>query len=124
MPKGIVITTDPNYYIYIETLQRKGFTICAIPEDSDGMRVDVLEAQLKTIHTESISFFYIVTINNPSSVVMANHRKKQIVQIATNLSRVPTPGGCCRQVLGIGPGNLFCYCKTTATEQMYIPLQC
>ena len=49
MPKGIVITTDPNYYIYIETLQRKGFTICAIPEDSDGMRVDVLEEQLKTI---------------------------------------------------------------------------
>ena len=87
MPKGIVITTDPNYYIYIETLQRKGFTICAIPEDSDGMRVDVLEEQLKTIDTESISFFYIVTINNPSSVVMANHRKKQIVQIATNLSR-------------------------------------
>ncbi|HOO84220.1 MAG TPA: aminotransferase class I/II-fold pyridoxal phosphate-dependent enzyme, partial [Prolixibacteraceae bacterium] len=58
---GIVITADPYYYIYTETLERKGFKILAIPEDNEGLNTDLLVEALKAINTTKISFFYIVT---------------------------------------------------------------
>ncbi|MCQ2959221.1 MAG: pyridoxal phosphate-dependent aminotransferase [Bacteroidales bacterium] len=87
MPKGIVITAEPNYYIYTETLIRKGFNVLTVPEDSCGMRVDALQQLLDSIDVDSISFFYIVTVNNPSSVIMTNERRKSIVSVVTDLSR-------------------------------------
>src|SRR5574344_116964 len=86
MPKGIVITTDPNYYIYTETLVRNGFTLCAIPEDSHGMRIDVLQEKLTEIDVTNISFVYIVTVNNPSSIILPNDRREAVVSIITDLS--------------------------------------
>lgn len=83
---GIVITADPMYYIYTETLERKGFTILAIPEDEHGIQVDVLREKLKNVSPHEISFFYIVTINNPSTTQTSNARKQEIVQLATELS--------------------------------------
>ncbi len=87
LPQGIVITAEPNYYIYTETLQRKGFEICTIPEDSHGMRSDLLQKTLEQIDTEKLSFFYIVTVNNPSSIILSNDRRKEIVELATKVSR-------------------------------------
>ncbi len=84
---GIVITADPYYYIYTETLERKGFKILAIPEDENGLKTDILEEQLKNIEIKEISFFYIVTVNNPSTVILSTERKKAIVEIAERLSK-------------------------------------
>lgn len=86
MPKGIVITAEPNYYIYTETLERNGFTICTVPEDEQGMRIDALQDLLQTIDAKRISFFYIVTVNNPTSVIISNERRKAIVKEVTMLS--------------------------------------
>ncbi len=86
MPKGIVIITDPNYYIYTETLVRNGFSLCAIPEDSCGMRIDVLKQKLQEIDVSKISFVYVVTVNNPSSIILPNARRKAIVELFTELS--------------------------------------
>ncbi len=83
---GIVITADPYYYIYTETLERKGFKIVAIPEDKEGIRMDLLKEAIKSITPEEFSFFYIVTVNNPTTVVLSNNRKKEIVELAQNLS--------------------------------------
>ncbi len=87
MKPGIVITADPYYYIYTETLERKGFTILGIPEDENGLKTDILEEQLKTIDPKEISFFYIITVNNPSTVILSTERKKAIVEIAERLSK-------------------------------------
>lgn len=87
MPKGIVITSEPNYYIYIETLIRNGFTVKTVPEDNQGMRVDALHDVLQTIDSSDLSFLYIVTINNPSSVIMSNKRRQAIVSEVTSYSR-------------------------------------
>lgn len=87
MPKGIVITAEPNYYIYTETLIRKGFQICTVPEDACGMQPDAFRQLLQMIDASQISFLYVVTVNNPSSVILTNDRRKEIVSICTDLSR-------------------------------------
>ena len=88
LPAGIVFTADPMYYIYCNDLGRKGFTLVAIPEDSEGLQTDLLRAKLDTLRSgkESIQFFYVVTVNNPSCTILSNRRKREIVEIVTQLS--------------------------------------
>ncbi len=83
---GIVITADPYYYIYTETLERKGFKILAIPEDNEGLNTDLLTEALENINPDEISFFYLVTVNNPTTVILSNKRRKKMVEIAQKCS--------------------------------------
>ena len=83
---GIVITTDPMYYIYCNFLERAGFKLFTIPEDKDGIRTDLLEEKIKTLNPADISFFYIVTIGNPSSSILSNKRRKKLLEIVTETS--------------------------------------
>lgn len=84
---GIVITSDPMYYIYCHLLERKGFKVVTIPEDSHGINTGLVEEKCRTLDCKSIRFFYIVTINNPTSTILSNTRRKEIVSLAHRLSR-------------------------------------
>jgi DNA-binding transcriptional MocR family regulator len=86
---GIVITPDPMYYIYCDYLERQGFEIITVPEDHHGIRTALLEEKLKTLENrlEALSFFYIVTINNPTCSLLSNDRRKKIIRIVNNLSK-------------------------------------
>lgn len=86
---GVVITSDPAYYIYANTLERKGFEVLAIPEDARGIDLDRLEQRLAQggPEVERIAFFYIVTVNNPSCAILSNDRRRRLVEIATKVSR-------------------------------------
>lgn len=88
LPSGIVITADPMYYIYCNDLDRKGFNIIAIPEDREGIRTDLLRNKLNALGKvkENIQFFYVVTVNNPSCSILSNNRKRELVEIVTELS--------------------------------------
>ena len=88
LPAGIVFTADPMYYIYCNDLGRKGFTLVAIPEDDAGLQTDLLSVKLDRLGSgkESIQFFYVVTVNNPSCTILSNRRKREIVEIVTQLS--------------------------------------
>lgn len=86
MPRGVVITSDPNYYIYSNALRRLGFTLRTLPEDDDGIDVDALETVLQTC-ADDVSFVYIVTIGNPSAAILSNSRRERIVRAVTALSR-------------------------------------
>ena len=88
LPAGIVLTADPMYYIYCNDLERKGFTVIAIPEDDEGLDTEVLRARLAALGDEqdAIRFFYIVTVNNPTCTILSNNRKKELVDIVTQLS--------------------------------------
>ncbi|MCP4569901.1 MAG: aminotransferase class I/II-fold pyridoxal phosphate-dependent enzyme, partial [FCB group bacterium] len=66
MKPGIVVTTDPMYYIYCEFLERAGFTVLSVPEDAHGIRTDLIEDKIAGC-LDDISFFYVVTIGNPTS---------------------------------------------------------
>ncbi|MDE0483818.1 MAG: aminotransferase class I/II-fold pyridoxal phosphate-dependent enzyme [Candidatus Poribacteria bacterium] len=88
LPAGIVVTADPMYYIYCNDLERKGFTVIAVPEDNQGLQTDLLKAKLKTLGSgkETVQFFYVVTVNNPSCTILSNRRKREFVEIVTELS--------------------------------------
>ncbi len=88
LPTGIVITADPIYYIYCNDLDRKDFSIVAIPEDDAGLQTDLLKVKLDAIGSDkkSIQFFYVVTVNNPSCTILSNQRKRELVDIVTRLS--------------------------------------
>jgi 2-aminoadipate transaminase len=83
---GVAITTDPQYYIYCDFLERCGYTILPIPEDAGGMRVDVLERRIASLR-EPVSFFYIVTVNNPTCRILSNERKRRLLDIAYKLGQ-------------------------------------
>ena len=85
LPTGIVITADPMYYIYCNDLERKGFTVITIPEDSEGIQTDLLKSKLAELgkSKSAIQFFYVVTVNNPTCTILSNNRKRELVEIVT-----------------------------------------
>ncbi|NUQ61991.1 MAG: aminotransferase class I/II-fold pyridoxal phosphate-dependent enzyme [Pirellulales bacterium] len=86
---GIVITTDPIYYIYCNFLERLGYEVCAVAEDQHGMDADRLEARLVELgdRRRDVRFLYIVTVNNPTCTVLSTCRRQRLVEIASRLSR-------------------------------------
>lgn len=88
LPDGFVLTADPMYYIYCNDLARKGFNIIAVPEDNEGLDTTRLKAQLAALgnQKQAIQFFYIVTVNNPTCTILSNTRKRELVDIVTQLS--------------------------------------
>ena len=88
LPAGIIFTADPMYYIYCNDLERKGFKVVAIPEDDKGLDTELLKAKLAALDNEkeTIRFFYVVTVNNPTCTILSNNRKHELVDIVTQLS--------------------------------------
>ena len=86
---GIVLTSDPMYYIYCDFLERKGFTVITIPEHLDGLHADDMEARIEELgeHAGNISFIYVVTVNNPSATIISNKERAGLVRAAVRLSR-------------------------------------
>lgn len=89
LPRGIVVTSDPMYYIFTNFLERRGFELLTVPEDDQGIRTDLLAATLAGLggRADKISFFYVVTVNNPSCAILSNGRRRELVEIARQLSR-------------------------------------
>jgi 2-aminoadipate transaminase len=85
---GIVVTSDPMYYIYADTLERKGFQVLAVPEDNEGVELEALERKLDGLGAaaERIAFLYVVTVNNPSCTVLSNARRRALLRVAARLS--------------------------------------
>ncbi|MFG0249450.1 MAG: aminotransferase class I/II-fold pyridoxal phosphate-dependent enzyme [Phycisphaeraceae bacterium JB051] len=87
LPRGIVVTTDPLYYIYTNQLQRAGFELLSVPEDRDGIRTDVLADKIKALgpRRSEISFVYIVTVNNPSCSILTTQRRIGLLRLMNKL---------------------------------------
>jgi len=86
---GIVVTSDPMYYIYCDALERRGFDVVAVPEDAQGIDLDILDRKLRDLGDASkrISFFYLVTVNNPSCTILSNARRRALMDVVARLSR-------------------------------------
>lgn len=85
---GIVITADPMYYIYCNQLERKGFRVITVPEDREGLSPEAVEACLESLGeaAKEMAFLYVVTVNNPSGVILSNTRKKALIELAQRWS--------------------------------------
>lgn len=85
---GIVVTSDPGYYIYLDALERRGFRLLAIPEDDEGIRTDALEEALANLGRDArhVSFFYVMTVSNPTGTILSNARRREVLRIATEFS--------------------------------------
>jgi len=84
---GIVLTTDPMYYIYCDLLQRAGFEIDTVPEDDDGIDPRKLRERIEK-HGPSrdrIRFIYIVTVGNPTCTILSDERRAELVDIAAGM---------------------------------------
>jgi DNA-binding transcriptional MocR family regulator len=88
LPPGIVVTADPMYYIYTESLLRKGFDVLPIPEDNEGPSLTALERKITALgdRARELSFFYFVTVNNPSGTMLSNRRRRALLDCAARLS--------------------------------------
>ena len=86
---GIVVTADPMYYIYSEALERRGFEVLAVPEDGEGISLEALDRKLHALgeRARDISFFYVVTVNNPSCTILSNARRRALLDVVAGLSR-------------------------------------
>ncbi len=85
---GIVITTDPLYYIYCDFLERRGFRVLAVPEREDCLHAEDVEKAVADLGSgaEAVSFIYVVTVNNPSARILANAERQALVRITAGLS--------------------------------------
>jgi len=86
---GIVITSDPMYYIYCDFLERRGFTVVTVPERMDGLHAEDVARRIDELGEEArrISFFYVVTVSNPTATIITNRERTALVRLAGELSR-------------------------------------
>jgi len=89
LPPGIVLTSDPMYYIYCHFLERCGFEVVTIPEDEQGLSANRLQKKLDRLgdRKTDIRFLYVVTVNNPTCTILSNARRKELVNVTARLSR-------------------------------------
>lgn len=89
MKRGVVVTSDPVYYIYTSTLERYGFKTEPVEEDAYGPSVNVLESVLENLlrNEAHISFCYFVTVNNPTCTVISNSRRREIIDCVKKISK-------------------------------------
>lgn len=85
---GIAVTSDPTYYIYSDLLERRGIRILPVPEDEEGISLDELHRRVHALggDARAISFFYVMTVNNPSCTVLSNARRRALLDLAAALS--------------------------------------
>ncbi|MCX7605567.1 MAG: pyridoxal phosphate-dependent aminotransferase, partial [Bryobacteraceae bacterium] len=85
---GIVVTSDPGYYIYLDALERRGFRLLAVPEDEEGIRTDLMEQALAGLGdaARSVSFFYVMTVSNPTGTILSDARRREVLRVATEFS--------------------------------------
>ncbi|MAE62349.1 MAG: hypothetical protein CMJ49_13455 [Planctomycetaceae bacterium] len=88
LPTGIVITTDPAYYIFSDLLQRVGHRVIAVPEDEHGIDPDAVRAALHQLGDDRrhVRFFYIATVNNPSCTILSNDRRRALTATGAELT--------------------------------------
>ena len=84
-PGDTAIVGLPTYLGGINAFRSYETNLTGIPLDQDGMKVDVLEENIKKMLKDDIipKFIYVVpTFQNPAGVVMPESRRKKLVDIA------------------------------------------
>jgi DNA-binding transcriptional MocR family regulator len=79
-PGDAVIVEEPTFLQAIQRFKAAGAKVIGIPLDQDGIRTDVLEAQLGRFKPKFI--YTIPTFHNPTGTVMSMERRMELLQLA------------------------------------------
>lgn len=79
-PGDAVIVEEPTFLQAIQCFRAAGAKIIGIPLDREGIRTDVLEAQLGRYKPKFI--YTIPTFHNPTGIVMSMERRMELLRVA------------------------------------------
>src|SRR4051812_14674912 len=80
-----VIVEQDSYQGALNRLTRLGVNMVGIPLDSEGMRIDALEAALQDLKRKNIQPKYIYTIptvQNPTGTIMPESRRRDLIKLS------------------------------------------
>lgn len=86
-----VIIEAPTWMGFIWALRNVGGNAVSIPLDEGGMKLDVLESELKRLKADGITpkFIYVIpNFQNPSGVSMPVDRRKRLIELANEYGTV------------------------------------
>ncbi len=82
-PGDVVITEGPTYLGALQAFSAYRPRIVCIPMDDDGMRVDLLEAELERLGLRGAKFIYTIpNFQNPAGVTLSPERRRRLVELA------------------------------------------
>ncbi len=82
-PGDIVITEGPTYLGALQAFSAYEPEIRTIPFDQDGMRMDLLEEELKRIGVGGVKFLYTIpNFQNPGGVTLSSERRDRLIELS------------------------------------------
>ncbi|MGH7200013.1 MAG: PLP-dependent aminotransferase family protein, partial [Planctomycetaceae bacterium] len=90
-PGDICLVAAPTYFVFLGVLSGLGARAVPIETDEDGMRSDMLEAELARLDAigelDRVKLIYLVSYyENPSGISLAAERRSEVVEIAQRWS--------------------------------------
>ncbi len=91
-PGDIVLVEAPTYFVFLGVLETRGARAIGVAIDEGGMRLDALEATLKSLEArgelDRVKLIYTVAEHsNPSGISLAESRRGPMVELARRWSR-------------------------------------
>jgi 2-aminoadipate transaminase len=96
-PRDVVVTTDPAYLGALQALQLFQPRLVGIPEDADGMRVDLLADALSAGLAPKLVYLT-PTFANPSGTTMPSERRAELAALADRYGFVVAEDDAYRQL--------------------------
>lgn len=82
-PGDVIITEGPTYVGALQAFSAYEPDIRCIPMDDDGMRMDLLEAELRRLGPRGAKFIYAIpNFQNPAGVTMSPERRRRLLELA------------------------------------------
>lgn len=82
-PGDVIITEGPTYLGALQAFSAYQPDIRCIPFDEEGMRMDLLEEELKKLGRGGAKFLYTIpNFQNPGGVTMTSERRKRLLELS------------------------------------------
>ncbi len=81
-PGDVIITEGPTYVGALQAFSAYGPDIRCIPMDDEGMRIDLLEAELARVGRRGAKFIYTIpNFQNPAGVTLSASRRRRLIEL-------------------------------------------
>ncbi len=82
-PGDVVMTEGPTYLGALQAFSAYQPDIRCVPFDADGMRMDLLEAELARVGVRGAKFIYTIpNFHNPGGVTLSAERRRRLLELA------------------------------------------